>query len=307
MLKRQVNALEVSLALHLLEPLLVRSGTAGATGVDMVMLRTLSHGKQVPVIPGSTIKGMLRAHAERIARTLRARSVCEPYLRVGDAGNDRVAGCSEALHEGGGVADSAEAYRASCPACRLFGSTHFIGRLSTGDALFDKDAHYELSVRDGVAIDRYTGGAASGAKFDFEVLVSDEPMRCRIQCRNLEYWQLGWLAMVLADLNDGLLRVGAAKSRGLGAIRGEVTGMTWRVYAGREPDGIGDLYRMATEEERAAYGMFPCESEAHGAWRRLGIRWEQDWTEGWREALAPAMEHAQRFFVDNGWQPRAGG
>jgi hypothetical protein len=80
-------------------------------------------------------------------------------------------------------------------------------------------------MRDGVGIDRYTGGASSRAKFDLEVLTNAR-FKFTIQISNFELWQLGWLAYTLQDLKDKLIQVGSAKTRGLGRVQGTVESVT---------------------------------------------------------------------------------
>lgn len=250
MLKRFVNQFSVTVEIEALEPLLVRSGTAVVNGPDMAFVRTQRNGRFEPFLPGSSLKGVLRSHAERVARTLCEGGVCDVFEYKGRPTN----GCSWRLQRSKTAAD----YRQLCPSCRLFGSLHWKGRFMVSDAYLLADfIHLEPEVRDGVGIDRVTGGVAGGAKFDLEVLPAGVRFETRIDVVNFELWQIGWLAYVLRDLNDGYLRVGAGTSRGLGRIRGLFENMTVS-YTG-EPamlqqwiPGIGALL---DENERKAYGL----------------------------------------------------
>ena len=91
-------------------------------------------------------------------------------------------------------------YEHSCPTCRLFGSTGFIGRIAIGDAYLVSESATEQ--RDGVGIDRFTGGASHSAKFELEVVSSNVVFETKIHLRNFEIWQLGMLFVVLQDLED---------------------------------------------------------------------------------------------------------
>ena len=82
-----------------------------------------------------------------------------------------------------------QAYHDSCPVCRLFGSTSFIGRVAISDAYLA--CSQKTEQRDGVGIDRFTGGAAGQAKFDLEVVHPVSRLRqiftCEtLRCGNLE-------------------------------------------------------------------------------------------------------------------------
>ena len=246
MLRKLLNRFSVALKLEALEPLLIRSGTSVVHGPDMAFIRTKRDGRPQPFVPGASLKGVLRSHAERIARTLRERSVCDVFDRQVD-----VQGCSW-------KSPSGNAYAASCAACRLFGSLNWKGRFHISDAyLTPEHAHVNPELRDGVGIDRVSGGASRGAKFDLEVMPAGVAFETQLKVVNFEMWQLGWLAYVLRDLADGRLHVGAATSRGLGRMRGHLSDMTLE-YTG-EPSaldtslpGIGALL---SSEEVDTYGL----------------------------------------------------
>jgi len=248
MLKKLVNQCTVELDLETKEPILINSGDAVVGGPDMTFVRTRRGGKPEPFLPGSSLKGMLRDHAERIARTLKPKSVCGVFDSA------EVEGCSWAFDSARDASDYAD----SCPACRLFGSLHWEGRFHIGDAhLVEEDRGTEPELRDGIGIDRVSGGVAGGAKFDLEVMPAGVRFATQLDLINFEVWQLGWMAYVLRDLMDGKLRIGMGTARGLGRIEGHLRSITLE-YVG-EPEGMGDsvlgLGALVREEERSAYGL----------------------------------------------------
>jgi hypothetical protein len=102
-----------------------------------------------------------------------------------------------------------------CLACRLFGSTWNGSRLRVEDAPLKNGTTVEYKVLDFLAIDRFTGGGRDGAKFDAVVLWKPK-FSVRLFLENPEPWELGWLALVLRDLNDGLATVGFGAAKGFG-------------------------------------------------------------------------------------------
>lgn len=222
MLKQLVNECLIRLRIVPTGPILIKSGIPTLSGPDMAFVTTWRNGRQEMYLPGSSLKGVLRSHAERIARTLSPAASCNPFK---DA-NDPEAFCGacfearkKAKTEQKGL-DNPTVYSDSCPICRLFGSTWYSGRLATEDA-YAIDGAPRPEQRDGVGIDRFTGGAAQGAKFDLEVVTSGTFIT-HLHLRNFELWQLGLLGFLVADLKDRLIRVGTGKSRGLGQIEGTV-------------------------------------------------------------------------------------
>jgi CRISPR-associated RAMP protein (TIGR02581 family) len=247
MLKQLVN--ECVIELHIIPegPILIKSGMATISGPDMAFVKIWRSGTEEVYLPGSSLKGVLRSHAERIARTLNDQAACDPFAK---GGPETFCGhCFEAIKHGKkDIPDhlrryvlpdptnepnklNQRVYADSCPVCRLFGSTWYAGRLATADA-YAVGTPPRPQPRDGVGIDRFTGGAAPGVKFDLEV-VTEGRFATTLHLRNFELWQLGLIGFLLQDLKDGLLRVGAAKSRGLGKVRGEVKSMKL-YYLGRQ-------------------------------------------------------------------------
>lgn len=258
MLKKLVNQCTFEVQIETEEPILIKSGDAVVSGPDMTFVRTQRGGQPEPFLPGSSLKGVLRSHAERISRTLNTESVCGVFK------NAEVKGCGwhfrdlDKEEDGQAYTQESRYYKESCPACRLFGSTHWKGRFHIGDAyLVEEDRRVRPELRDGIGIDRISGGVAGGAKFDLEVIRTGVRFETQFDVTNFEVWQLGWLAYVVRDLMDGNLRIGSGTSRGLGRVQGHLDRIQLD-YIG-EPDGMDThvlgLGALASEEERAAYGL----------------------------------------------------
>jgi CRISPR-associated protein Csm3 len=312
MLKKLVNHAVVELNISPIDPMLIKSGQATVSGVDMSFVKTYKHGQEAePFIPGSSMKGLVRSYAEKICRSLRAEPVpvCLPYLDFERANqNERAqASCGsrfERFQDKDNI-PSSEVYRLSCPACRLFGSQRFLGRLATSDGYiteeFKKNAKPLLEVRDGVAIDRLTGGTAGNAKYDLEVLTKGE-FGTQIEIQNFERWQLGLLGLVIRDMTEGLVRIGMGKSRGLGRIQTTVTG--FRItYFGKPQENLVGMAPLVSEEEAGNYGFFR-ETGSVSALpdkTRQGLRYTYDLTSTWQAALDPAVADLVAYVDQVAW------
>lgn len=301
MLKRLMNTAIIQFTISPVDPLLIKSGQATVGGVDMSFVRTRrNNGRSETFIPGSSLKGVIRSYAEMICRSLTDGStkVCLPYVTPGKEidGEQKQAACGLRLEKYKKDRDidklpTHDAYRLSCPVCRLFGSHVFTGRLRTADAYLKQGSREITEVRDGVAIDRLTGGAASGAKYDLEVLVAGD-YTTTIEIQNFERWQLGLTALVLRDMEQKLVRIGSGSSRGLGRISIDITSFTLSYY-GKQPSVLAGLATLCPDEAES-YGFFP---ELSGAGplaaedlRTAGLRHELDITGTWKDALAPAVD-----------------
>jgi CRISPR-associated RAMP protein (TIGR02581 family) len=306
MLKQLVNECVITLRLTPAGPVLVKSGTATVSGPDMAFVRTWRDGEWQVFLPGSSLKGVLRSHAERITRTLRMPSACDPFSKDGETMfcGERFEQRKKQFQEEPGTP---EVYGQSCPICKLFGSTWYGSRLATADAYAVGPAPRPES-RDGVGIDRFTGGASRGAKFDLEVITGGV-FETSLHLRNFELWQLGLIGFLVQDLKDGLIRVGMGKSRGLGKVTGQVQGVRLD-YLGLEvpqPEngrlalcGVGSLTPRV-----AAYGMMTPDEvsvDFSGVARSSGVRTTYTFSEDtfpWAEVAPRWVSYISSYTVPN--------
>jgi CRISPR-associated RAMP protein (TIGR02581 family) len=107
-----------------------------------------------------------------------------------------------------------------CCACRLFGHQALASPILFADLPpVSGDPLRMVAIRDGVAIDRDTGTVSGGRKYDYEVVQGGAEFELEIVAENLEPWQRGLLLLGVLGLSAGQIKIGGAKSRGLGAVR----------------------------------------------------------------------------------------
>lgn len=279
MLKRLVNECRFNLTIHTEGPVLVKSGHGTVFGLDMTPVRTYRNGKTEVYLPGSSLKGVFRSHIEKVIRTLNDGVVCNPFVKTDDKaevqGNQLVChdyaevscgdkfevrqkdslriGSNQWHHDKENLSNE-EVYRDSCPACRLFGSTSFIGRVAISDAYLTEGTQEKIEQRDGVGIDRFTGGAASGPKFDLEVVSSGVSFETSIYLRNFEVWQLGMLMLIVQDLEDSLIRIGSGRSRGLGNVTCKISEISINYIGAVKGKSAKDVWGLGKLLGNKSYG-----------------------------------------------------
>lgn len=213
MFQKALNHALLTIRLQPDGPVLIKSGReAGAdpTIVDMNFVRThhIGLGQDTTVyLPGSSLKGTLRSYCERGVRTV-GLFCCDPFAD---------GFCGKKLQN---EEDGAKRHNNSCAVCRIFGNTVLGGRFLVGDAYPTKETVQvanQTEQRDGVAIDRLSGGTVPGALFTLEVVTRGK-FEAQLVLENFELWQLGLLAIALRDLGSGLCPIGYGKSRGLGRM-----------------------------------------------------------------------------------------
>ncbi|MDV3347876.1 RAMP superfamily CRISPR-associated protein [Leptothoe sp. LEGE 181152] len=239
--KRLVNHCTISLSIKPDGPILIKSGKEGAdpTKPDMEFVETYYHGPKIEhrgkrsiYLPGSSLKGAIRAHAERIVRTIGESSrqtgtnsqiwASDPLNMDDKQNNPNVylekwkdaekKKKSEDRHPNPG----AELYKQSCFTSQLFGNTAVASRIRIEDAYPTDPDKIRLEERNGVAIDRVFGSVAVGP-FNYQVCTAGE-FTTTIHLKNFTLAQLGLIGLVLRDLSEGWFGLGFAKSRGLGTV-----------------------------------------------------------------------------------------
>jgi CRISPR-associated RAMP protein (TIGR02581 family) len=305
MLRKWLCQVDITLRLHPIDPILIKSGYATLQGPDMVPVETFRDGKATFYFPGTSLKGVLRSHFERIARTLQPGSVCVPYydpnpkrkISIPVAQEQNSYGCGFRKPGEGRPDNSATAYYESCAACRLFGSLRFAGRFSIGDAypLPEPAPQPKPGQRNGVGIDRFTGGTVRGVLFDL-VVVEGGVFETSIRVTNFELWQLAAVNFLLQDLQEEMITLGSGRSRGLGRVRGEVVRYLLRYI--RPQRNVVGLAELATEQERQAYRLFtwhPPEPIPLPTGQIQGLRHEYNLTANWSDLLQPLAESLEAF------------
>lgn len=252
------------------------------------------------LLPGSSLRGVLRSQAERIARTLatQASQDKEEFLRRNPAGSPNNSRDvtqplpnTDCLLRAAGVPDEV----AVPPSCfdladRLFGSTRLGSRLIVEDGHLVNEP--QLKALDFVAIDRFTGGGRDSAKFD-ALALWQPAFECRLRLDNPAAWELGWLLLALRDLDEGVTTIGWGAAKGFGQVDIE----QWEAKLGflHESDfpDAGNLSGKAITSANL--------SRTDGLWRVASVGKgdsELQGQEGWR-ALAKAWVAAFKEQVDS--------
>ncbi|MDH7487486.1 MAG: RAMP superfamily CRISPR-associated protein [Anaerolineae bacterium] len=211
--------------------LLVQGTQAPEGAGTFYRARDPTDGRERFCIPATTLKGVWRSAAERILRSFEPWLACDPFeVKKGDSQS-----CSKRL-EGSLAADSPQAYGAMCPVCRLFGSTAHAGLLQLQDAWAMGNPRPEPQT--GIAIDRFTGGVKYGALYSYEPLPAGTRFTTHVTVHNVEFWQLGLLALVSREMSQGRVRIGSGTRKGLGHVE-----VVWTRAEFRYPK---ELYEQAS-------------------------------------------------------------
>ena len=192
---------------------------AEPTATDLPVLKD---AMDRPYIPGSSLRGVLRSHVERIVRALEStpkdgRGACNPVLEdEWCVSSDQMSDWRDKARgrEGGDDWLAKQVWEHSCRVCRVFGSPWLASRVRITDLYPDGEARTE--VRDGVAIHRDKETVQH--KYDFETVPAGTRFRLIITAENLDEAERGLLWLGLRELERGHIHLGGFKGRGLGQV-----------------------------------------------------------------------------------------
>jgi CRISPR/Cas system CSM-associated protein Csm3 (group 7 of RAMP superfamily) len=175
-------------------------------------------------IPGSSVKGIFRSRSEMISKTV---------------------GIAEGKIE------------------KIFGKTDEKSKIYFSYAFPDNNKANEFSEKlmDGVSIDRFTGGAAEAALFDFNVLMNGTfHGQTIIELSEETFWYLPLLYLVIRDIREGDLSFGFGRTKGWGKaasfdfkIKGKNLPDEWEKYVKGQDlniDELENLYKNVLDQEK---------------------------------------------------------
>jgi CRISPR/Cas system CSM-associated protein Csm3 (group 7 of RAMP superfamily) len=228
------------------EPFLIKSGDPSMPGPEELDARFITttcwHENswvEKPYLIGSSLKGVYRSRCEKIVRTLGG-VACDPQEKGGERES-----CGKKYEE------EEEIYKKSCVVCQLFGSTAMKSRIRVSSAY--TNCEIPMKKMDYVAIDRFTGGAAEGKKFNSQIALNGE-FNGEIVLNNFEIRQLGLLAYLFKDLYLEDVRVGYGKYKGYGKCKAVVTDVEIACLPGSEI--YNRLKNYGLNEEKSVRSIF---------------------------------------------------
>ncbi|MFQ5741492.1 MAG: RAMP superfamily CRISPR-associated protein [Acidobacteriota bacterium] len=238
------------------------------------------------LLSSSSFRGALRSQAERIARTMAPAGArrnggatssrrlrppcyiddpqlaCKPVTRM-TAVPERE---GEEKKEEEGTRDAVENL---CLTCRLFGASGWRSPLEIPD-FFPLEEGEELE-QELVAIDRFTGGAAPGKKFNaryrFKPCLKG---RIGIDLARIDAGHAGLLVLGMRDLIEGDIQFGLGRGKGFGACTARITAVglpdKWPVWLERgwipeDVSELSDLSRFRTAQQMALGCLVECLQE----------------------------------------------
>jgi len=224
-----------------------------------------------PVIPGSSFKGAVRAYAEQVLRTL------EPLTEHRES--DPPLSCDPLIdpcltnEEVSAIKDQdrtdEKLRERSCWTCRLFGAPWMASRVLVRDLPVQREAWFDqFSYREGVSIDRDKGTAQARKRYTLETVPEGTPFDFELVADSATDAEMGLLLLALEGINNSMVSLGGARSRGLGDVSLEVA---WSQVEEITPDDALDVLGARVLDQESP---------------------KITWTRDQRDALIEALFHA---------------
>lgn len=200
--------------------------------VDLAIIKIRYGGYEIPYIPGSSLKGLFRNQAGKIATSL-GLSVCSGLAKENCMGiktltvRGREYALRSLIDEYMRDGRSSEAmeyfFNNVCIICKIFGSMMYRSRVIFSDA-YPTDERgnllpFKLGSRTGITIDRRTGAVARGALYEVEYVEPGCWFKFEVRCHNLPNYALGLLSSIIKMIDDARIKIGGFTSRGYGSVR----------------------------------------------------------------------------------------
>lgn len=213
MFKQFRNECIIRFKIVTVSPLLIRTGEHGnefdPSLPDIQCIKSQKDGENVPIIPGSSLKGVFRSCAENWLRPMFAGEPEEPCDIFSKPKENKCTKGVNVKSDNGTVR-----YQKACAACRLFGNRVLKSRIDFRDCYAD---HYKLGARVNVGINRVTGASVGSALYNAQVVEQGE-FKGEVVLRNFFPWQLKLWIEVMNEINEGYLSIGSSGSRGMGRV-----------------------------------------------------------------------------------------
>ncbi len=235
MFKNLINQAILEFVMRTQSPLYIKynTETLDPTAFDGTFIYTIRNNQRIPILPGTSAKGVFRSRAEKILP-----GSCDIFNKLRNCG-DRI--LQEERRNNNNNQDKKvnnnflgkERYEKSCPACKLFGSKALKSRILFSDAIARDN--FVISQRSSTPIDRITGAAKQRGLNSFEYVEYAE-FDCKIVFVNFFNWHVKTILEIIEDINEGLVTFGGYTSKGFGRMVVNDVKLTVRYY-GKNPPG----------------------------------------------------------------------
>ncbi len=219
--------LSLEITLEALEPIRIGIGKtevpSSTTDMPVYRSRLCKEGacEEIPSIPGSSLKGVLRTSSMLLTLSCNVERVhsgvskdnCVNVLM----GSDKPFNKLKAKAREGDMVTLKQVLKGFCPTCLLYGAPGLLSKLFVSE-FAGVPGTVRILAKTGVAINRRTGASAGGLLYNVEYVDAGARFSGVLRALNTPNWMLALLAASLLAVHKGFFKVGGFKSRGMGRV-----------------------------------------------------------------------------------------
>jgi len=206
------------------DPLVIASGDSKKNIADLTPYIVPIKGVDVPCIPGSSLKGVIRSEVEYLLKEahkdhsgIDCCNIIDYRNSCGGKNNRRIQRIMKDTRRNEELESILSKF---CYACQLFGSPNYKGRVRLSDSFpVDNYSSYNLEKLHGIAIDRLSGENSPGSLYSIQYISPGSIFSFRLSGINLTTQQIGLLFASLYRLHWGYRRLGGFGTKGFGKIK----------------------------------------------------------------------------------------
>ena len=197
----------------------VHIGAGRTTGLfeptDLSVLKISRDGNDLPYIPGSSLKGLLRSACEAVIISIPQLKICNIVEYKDSCFYQYRKELENALNRKNNQ-EVLTILDKFCLICKIFGSSSYNSKIQIHDSYPLEEI--TTGIKKGIAIDRRTGSASRGALYDLEIIEPLNLFNFQMIFNNLPNYLVGLVAQTILEINNQNLYIGGMKSRGLGRV-----------------------------------------------------------------------------------------
>ncbi|MEM3387371.1 MAG: CRISPR-associated RAMP protein Csx7 [Nitrososphaerales archaeon] len=225
------RSLELKFTVKAEEPLRIGAGEAPPLATIKLPVVTIrKDGENLPYIPGSSFKGVLRSTCELIARTSGLK-VC----MAGSCSQEKVVERGQKLYEA--LEDALKVNNIPtvlqlvskyyCLICKILGSGSYASHIHVSDSY--PEGSVTRGAKMGIAINRRSGAVQTGP-YTVEFVEPGAQFETTLRMNNLPNYGVGLILVALDYVNEGLIKIGGFKSRGFGRVSINFRSLTGLIF-----------------------------------------------------------------------------
>jgi len=194
-------------------------GKSLTSSINLIVSKINIDNKELPYIPGSSLKGVFRSTAENILKSYN--------IHICDKGDEPKDLTNELNNKNNNIDEIRKILDNYCICCKIFGSRSYASHIVFSDAYVNNN--FTLGVKTGIAINRRSGSVKTRALYEVEHVNPRASFNGKIILNNLPNYAIGLIAKAIDYINLGIVKIGGFKSRGFGEVECKINSISGKV------------------------------------------------------------------------------